>query len=240
MATPGPKSPSGYVRPTDVVTAHAGDTVEKIADRLGVDAVELAKFNGLLPNSVLGAGREIKVPPRAARKPETKVPAPIVPKPVCEIDIANSPTVRGLKLGMPESDAALLIRETFKRGGVDPIYYRWAEAATMSRAPFEQIEFVSLESFDRKISEIVIQYDEIKWKNVQEFVDAFAPKMGLPAEGWDVDVYERARLKCKGFTVELDALTTRPRLTLHNTDADAKVAGLKAQFEEDKKKAIKP
>jgi len=45
-----------------VVKAKAGDTVEKIAVREKVSATEIAKFNGLLPNSVLFAGREIKIP----------------------------------------------------------------------------------------------------------------------------------------------------------------------------------
>ncbi|HMQ05332.1 MAG TPA: transglycosylase SLT domain-containing protein [Pyrinomonadaceae bacterium] len=45
-----------------VVKAQAGDTVSKLAARHGVDATEVAKYNGLLPNSVLGAGREIKIP----------------------------------------------------------------------------------------------------------------------------------------------------------------------------------
>ena len=45
-----------------VVKAKAGDTVQKLAERNGANATEVAKFNGLLPNSVLGAGREIKIP----------------------------------------------------------------------------------------------------------------------------------------------------------------------------------
>jgi len=45
-----------------VVKAVAGDTVAKLATRNGADPTEVAKFNGLLPNSVLGAGREIKIP----------------------------------------------------------------------------------------------------------------------------------------------------------------------------------
>jgi len=44
------------------VKAKAGDTVAKIAAREKVDPADLAKYNGLLPNSVLGAGREIKIP----------------------------------------------------------------------------------------------------------------------------------------------------------------------------------
>jgi LysM repeat protein len=55
-----PITPSG-VR---VVKAQSGDTVAKLAARVGVSAVEVAKFNGLFPDSVLSAGREIKIPSR--------------------------------------------------------------------------------------------------------------------------------------------------------------------------------
>ncbi len=86
-ANPGMKEPHGkvfvpvnankintisYTRPTNqpvalgssarVVKAQAGDTVAKLAARHGADPTEVAKYNGLLPNSVLGAGREIKIP----------------------------------------------------------------------------------------------------------------------------------------------------------------------------------
>lgn len=54
----GPANVSGV----KVVRAKAGDTVQKLAERNGANATEVAKFNGLLPNSVLGAGREIKIP----------------------------------------------------------------------------------------------------------------------------------------------------------------------------------
>lgn len=45
-----------------VVRARAGDTIAKLAKREGANASEVAKFNGLLPNSVLGKGREIRIP----------------------------------------------------------------------------------------------------------------------------------------------------------------------------------
>ena len=45
-----------------IFRAKAGDTVAKVAERAGADPTEVAKYNGLLPNSVLGAGREIKIP----------------------------------------------------------------------------------------------------------------------------------------------------------------------------------
>ena len=86
-ANPGMKDPRGkvfvpvsgnkvntiaYARPANqptangvkaqIVKAQAGDTVAKLATRHNLDPVEVAKYNGLLPNSVLGAGREIKLP----------------------------------------------------------------------------------------------------------------------------------------------------------------------------------
>jgi membrane-bound lytic murein transglycosylase D len=87
-ANPGMKSPAGkvfvpmtqgnrvaatsYSRPASsgasvasnvkVVKAQAGDTVAKLATRNGADPTEVAKYNGLLPTSVLGAGREIRIP----------------------------------------------------------------------------------------------------------------------------------------------------------------------------------
>jgi membrane-bound lytic murein transglycosylase D len=57
--TPTPIAPLNKVR---VVKAKSGDTVAKLAAREGVSAVELAKYNGLLPGSTLPAGREIKIP----------------------------------------------------------------------------------------------------------------------------------------------------------------------------------
>lgn len=87
-ANPGMKSPRGkvfvpvrgnnvetivYSRPSvnptvsqasnvRIVKAKAGDTVEKIAIREKADPSEVAKYNGLLPSSVLSAGRVIKIP----------------------------------------------------------------------------------------------------------------------------------------------------------------------------------
>ncbi len=87
-ANPGMQTPRGkvfvpqgnnvqntnYARPTTpinngavasnirVVKAQSGDTVNKLAQRYGANATEVAKFNGLLTTSVLGAGREIKIP----------------------------------------------------------------------------------------------------------------------------------------------------------------------------------
>lgn len=57
--TPGASTVASNIR---LVKAQAGDTVAKLATRNNADPTEVAKYNGLLPNSVLGAGREIRIP----------------------------------------------------------------------------------------------------------------------------------------------------------------------------------
>lgn len=48
--------------PLPLLRAKAGDTVEKLAKRHGLDPNVLARHNGLLPTSVVGAGRELRFP----------------------------------------------------------------------------------------------------------------------------------------------------------------------------------
>jgi membrane-bound lytic murein transglycosylase D len=59
--SPTPVAAAGSIK---VVKAKSGDTVKSIAARFKVNASELAKFNGVLPDSALIAGREIKIPVR--------------------------------------------------------------------------------------------------------------------------------------------------------------------------------
>ena len=61
-----PTTPTATTQAANVriVKAESGDTVATLAARVGANAVEIAKFNGLLPTSKLNAGREIRIPTR--------------------------------------------------------------------------------------------------------------------------------------------------------------------------------
>jgi len=56
----GEKMPQ--IRNIKLVKARVGETLAMLAFRVGANVNEVAKFNGLLPTSVLPAGREIKIP----------------------------------------------------------------------------------------------------------------------------------------------------------------------------------
>ena len=60
-----------------IVRAQSGDTISTISVRFGVDPLEVARLNGLLPNSVLGAGREVKIPSRAMARTPVPLSIPV-------------------------------------------------------------------------------------------------------------------------------------------------------------------
>ncbi|HUF03667.1 MAG TPA: transglycosylase SLT domain-containing protein [Aridibacter sp.] len=70
-ATTYSRPATGGPAPTDssikIVKAKSGETVKKLAERVGASPVEVAKLNGLYVNSRLNAGREIRVPANPAK-----------------------------------------------------------------------------------------------------------------------------------------------------------------------------
>ncbi|MFY0691964.1 MAG: peptidoglycan DD-metalloendopeptidase family protein [Paracoccaceae bacterium] len=51
----------------DVVVAQRGDTVAAVANRIGLDAAQLASYNGLRPEDQLNNGEVLAIPPSGAR-----------------------------------------------------------------------------------------------------------------------------------------------------------------------------
>jgi len=164
-------------------------------------------------------------------------PQPAKTPAACGLTIAQSPTVRGLRLGMPEADAARLVRQEFRPWPTDPVYLRGLPFLVPPRiGGFEGVELMTLASFDGKLSRIEIKYD-IDWKDIGEFVDNFTPKLGVPADAWKIGSTE-ATMRCRDFDLRLQIISND--LQLVDRNVEEQIAKLKAGYEDDKKKAIKP
>lgn len=197
----------------EIASYRPGETVAQLAERYDLDPVELAKFNGLLPDTVLGVGRTLKLPPGEP----------------CEIPIEKAPEVRGLRLGMTEKAAAAEAGVRFEDDLVDRIYLR-----TVTQRGLQ------LQAFDDKLYLIRTSYD-VKWNGVGEFIANFAPKLGLPKRGWRFGYGEYdARLTCRGFDVELRVLGDASQMKIWDTSVPKEIERLKREYEEDKKKGIRP
>jgi LysM repeat protein len=111
-----------------VVKAQAGDTISKLAARYGANATEVAKFNGLLVNSVLSAGREIKIPSRS-------------PAAVAERTVEESKPVQMISIGSKPAQGkdgkVAVVMNYFNETLHDPYsarFVRWSPLSQISYA----------------------------------------------------------------------------------------------------------
>lgn len=199
--------------------AKEGETVAGMAQRIGVDAKELAKRNGLLPGAVLKDGRRLSL--------------------WCDMSLDKAPVVRGLRLGMTELEAEKVL------GGdltflVDHDEGTRSSSVLVNRIEgFEGIGFVTIDSFDSKIFRIRISYDSsVKWKNVEELVDNFGPKLGLPA-AWKEENWGMALIACKDFDARL-TMILGGSLELIDKTAVRLIAKERTKAEEARKISAKP
>lgn len=153
------------------VAAKAGETVADLANRVGADADDIARFNGLLPTTRLGAGRLVSIPAKFVG---------------CRKTIAESPELRGLKLGMAKADfIALLdpkVRSTFEVIPRAPDYY------FLDRVRFAGLSGVSTEFVSDKLSVLKVEYDrDVSWRDDEEFAATVSEKLNLPSKLWTKD-----------------------------------------------------
>lgn len=142
--------------------------------------------------------------------------------------VGEAPEVGGLRIGMTENE---VMDETGLRFEVDLLepYLRTARRLGLE-----------LQTFDDKLYLIRRIYD-VNWDSVHEFIENFAPKLGLPSEGWKIGPLKYdARLTCQGFDVHLVASGSYSSLSIWDTTVPKEVERLKREIEENKKRAIKP
>lgn len=207
----------GQVRQT--VKAVAGDTVEKLAKRNGADPAEVAKKNGLLPNSLLPAGREILI---SGEWDDER----------CNLLLKDAPTVRGLKLGMSRESASKIL------GPIKSGFF-FADTTQLARVPgFDHIRSLTLLfTADDRLFTAEINYDfSVRWTSAEEFVVNAAGKLSLPTDGWTYE--SSAKLQCEEFTVEL--LPYMNVLRMQDDVELRKLENHKKESEAKKKSEFKP
>jgi hypothetical protein len=245
---PGPANQSEKLG-IKVVRAIDGDTVTRLARRYGASPLEVAKFNGLLPNSMLASGREIKIP--FTDLVRSKPLYPLSPTTLCSASIA--PDLRSLRLGMHPSDLARIIGKSFTPKSVESVFYvekigdqyrrtlnrfEWEKrsmrlgethtfisARQLSGKPnFDGTESLYFRFFDNTVYMLSIIYmtDGIEWSDARDFVSSVTGKLGLPLAAWRIGPHV-GTISCDGFSVTAIVNGNRSSLQLGDTDIALKI-----------------
>jgi hypothetical protein len=172
----------------------------------------------------------------------------------CSLTLAQSPAIRGLKLGMnvdevlqqfpgtvdePHVRNALSMAD--KEFGVARFGVTTRPAASDSR--FAGIYGLSFEFLDRRLSSIWVQYAGPEWRNVDEFISRLSAPLNLPGPiSWEpANVVDQKTLKCAGFEIRAHVGgATVNSLLLRNPAVDQIVKDRQAEVKERARQAFRP
>lgn len=179
-------------------------------------------------------------PKRMSTPPKISKPTPVK----CEMTLDQAPVIRGLKLGMEEKEASAILsgKAEWKYNAEDDTSTAIAMPISLldgSYLPgFDGVSFVHLASYYTKIYQIQLMYG-MKWESINEFVDNFSPKLGVPRAAWQRHVLG-AEMPCKGFHIVLMWSPQSSDLQLTNDLVVEQIAETKQKDINAKKKAFKP
>ena len=141
----------------------------------------------------------------------------------CSINVSQSPTIRGIKLGMTISEVKILTPEltsffnsklvppkTDKYGELNIGYSRGTSAGEyflhgqdyIANFGIDGVRDVDLDFLDEELTGFNIDYGSGAWENYEQFATAVIPLLGLPGE-WGTDSIGRKTLKCSDFVVQV-------------------------------------
>lgn len=172
----------------------------------------------------------------------------------CSLTLAQSPEVRGLKLGMSVEEVLRLFPgrsdEPSIRNAISSADKEFGVArfsvSTHPHAPeskFAGISGLSFEFLDSRLASLWVQYIGPEWRSVDEFISRLAGPFNLPGPySWEpTNTGDQKILKCGGFEVRVSAGgPSLNSLLLRNPAAEQIVRDRRNEVKERARQAFKP
>lgn len=137
------------------------------------------------------------------------------PAPRCTLTLAQSPTIRGVKLGMTAEEVLALfpgrsenptiraaLNDAPKAFGVA----RFGVSISRDDKPFDGVNQFDFEFLDNQLTSFYLGYNGPEWKNVDEFISRLSSSLKMPAvDYWEPHSLETnyKSVKCAGFDVRV-------------------------------------
>lgn len=162
--------------------------------------------------------------PSYGQRPQKRQKAEITPP--CTLELKDSPTIRGLRLGMPVKEFLKMFpsasESTDSKPAIGAINYELhlEEIPNFAKSGV-QVNFIWF--VDEALSSIGFSYPEYEPVSIDDFVRQAAAKLALPSVGWNDSAW-KSELKCQGFNVLIGREgVENPYLTLTDSASDAKI-----------------
>jgi hypothetical protein len=179
----------------------------------------------------------------------------------CSLTKDNSPTVRGLRLGMSTEQLLALFPGSAKRWAKDPkkmrdarekaladnsgepVYLSFDPATDAGREQFANVDSVSAALYTGRVVDLNLVYVGATWRTIDEWVATISETFKLPgAQDWVVGPTENPHrvLKCNGIEIEAGIQGGSASIRIRNVEWLKAMEERTATAEEKKRREIKP
>jgi hypothetical protein len=183
---------------------------------------------------------------------------------VCTMPLAQSPEIRGLKLGLsgeqimaliPENTQWLDIRQTLEKAkgypnyGVANLSIQLVNYGPVVKDRFAGIDWISITLFDERVTSIHIVYSGpgsyprgASWPNVDDFIAKLTQPFALPAPKDWLEKSESSKiLKCNGWEIEASTEGRSASISLRSQASYREIVRQRATADEERRrKEFKP
>ena len=175
-------------------------------------------------------------------------------QPRCSLTEANSPSVRGLRLGMTAEQVIALFPGSAKNKDMKPlldkaksttgsetVYLSFDSSTSANKEKFADVASISVGFYKARVKDLDVDYVGTSWTNVDEWVAKLSETFKLPGlEAWVVGPSENPNkvLKCNG--IEIEAATQGGGASIRIRDTEYAMREGANAGEEGKRRAFKP
>ncbi|MEK6409105.1 MAG: hypothetical protein AABN34_19450 [Acidobacteriota bacterium] len=179
----------------------------------------------------------------------------------CSLTKDNSPSVRGLRLGMSTEQLLALFPGSATRWAKEPktmrdareramaatsnetAYLSFDPATDAAKEPFAGVDSVSAGLYSGRVIDFSVLYLDATFRTIDEWVAKLSETFKLPgAQDWVVGSSENPHrvLKCAGIEIEAAIQGGSASIRLRNTDVFKAMQEFTTAAEEKKRREIKP
>ena len=136
----------------------------------------------------------------------------------CTLSVAQSPEIRGIRLGLSVDKLLLLFPEDANRNAIQQgvrdskradnygmARFDLRADPAVTNARFSGVGVITVEMLDEHVTSFYVSYDGPYWKSVDQFIGKLSEALKLPSvDNWKMEAGDSSRsLQCNGFSVSV-------------------------------------
>lgn len=173
----------------------------------------------------------------------------------CKLTVAQSPEIRGVRLGMTAAQLQAAFPEAVNQVGIEsaiqaskvPMNYGLGrvtlQASQTAPSPkFANINHIGVDLLDGRVSGFYVGYVGPEWKSTEQFISKLSEAFHLlPAPNWSGATSDPQRsLKCDGFVINANSGGNYSSVSMSDVSASQTVPNRREADKEKVRQAFKP